>query len=107
MHIERTYTIQSFISYFETGRYIGIERKNRLCSSCPPKQPETEYHLLLTCPIYINIRNACSINFAWPNITLFINLMSTEKKRKQLRIANFLHIAFKQREKSIAQNLVL
>jgi len=28
------------------------------------------------------------INFTWPYITLFINLMSTENKRKQLRIAN-------------------
>jgi len=33
--------------------------------------------------------------------------MSTENKRKQLRIANLIYIAFKQRAKSIAQNLVL
>jgi len=33
--------------------------------------------------------------------------MSTENKRKQLRNAKFIYIAFKQREKNIAQNLVL
>ena len=32
---------------------------------------------LLTCPIYRKNINECSINFAWPNITLFINFMST------------------------------
>jgi len=49
---------------------------------------------LLTCPIYRKNINERSINFAWPNITLFINLMSTENKRKQLRIAKFIYIAF-------------
>ena len=38
----------------ETGRYIGIERKNRLCIVCSPKQPETEYHFLLTWIITMN-----------------------------------------------------
>jgi len=33
--------------------------------------------------------------------------MSTDNKRKQLRIAKFIYIALKQREKSIAQSLVL
>ena len=90
----------------ETGRYIGIERKNRHCIFCSQKQTETEYmyHVLLTCPIYRKIRNGCFINFAWPNIT---TSMSTENKRKQLRIAKLIYIAFKQRAKSIAQNLVL
>ena len=46
------------------------------------------------------------INFAWANITLFINLMSTENKREQLRIANLIYIALKQREKSIAQHFI-
>jgi len=36
---------------------------------------------------YRKNRNKCFINFAWPNITLFINLMSTENMKKQLRIA--------------------
>ena len=80
----------------ETGRYIGIERKNRFCIFCSIK----------TCPIYIKNRNEFFINFAWANITLFINRMSTENKRKQLRIANLIYIALKQREKSIAQNFI-
>jgi len=29
-------------------------------------------------------RNECFINFAWPNITLCINLMSTEKQDKTI-----------------------
>jgi len=60
---------------------------------------KTPRNRVLTCPIYRKIRNEWSINF-----TLFINLMSTENQRKQLRIAKFIYIAFKQREKSIAQN---
>jgi len=60
-----------------------------------------EYHFLLTWPIYRKIRYECSIYFTWPKITLFINIMSTENKRKQLRIAKFIYIAFKQREKTL------
>ena len=60
---------------------------------------KTTRNRVLTCPIYRKIRNEWFINF-----TLFINLMSTENQRKQLRIAKFIYIAFKQREKSIAQN---
>ena len=60
---------------------------------------KTPRNRVLTCPIYRKIRNEWSINF-----TLFINLMSTENQRKQLRIAKFIYIAFKQREKSLAQN---
>ena len=71
---------------------------------CSQKQPETEYHFLLTCPIYRKNRknrNECFINFAWPNIPLFFNRMSTENKRKHLGIAKFIYIAFKQREKTL------
>ena len=52
---------------------------------------------------YRKNRNECSFKFAWPNITLSINLISTENKRKQLRIAKFIYIAFKKSEKNIAQ----
>jgi len=53
--------------------------------------------------------NECSINFAWPNITLFINRMSTKQQEKT--IANVLQnspiLPLDKEEKSITQNLVL
>ena len=53
---------------------------------------------------YRRIRNECSFKFAWPNITSSINLMSTENKRKQLRIAKFIYIAFKKKRKKHCTN---
>ena len=40
----------------ETGRYSGIERQNRICEHCNNNFVESEYHFLLICPKYYELR---------------------------------------------------
>ena len=41
----------------ETGRHIGIERQNRKCAFCNTNDIEDEYHFVLICPLYNDIRS--------------------------------------------------
>ena len=40
----------------EDGRYRNIERNNRLCQYCQMNVIEDEFHFLLVCPAYRQIR---------------------------------------------------
>jgi len=40
----------------ETGRHSNISRENRLCTKCNLRMIENEYHFILVCPLYIEIR---------------------------------------------------
>ena len=40
----------------ETGRYERLPSEDRLCQMCNTEQPETEEHLLISCPQYIDVR---------------------------------------------------
>ena len=40
----------------ESGRYEGIERQNRICEHCNYNTVESEYHFLLICPKYYDLR---------------------------------------------------
>ena len=42
----------------ERGRYANIDRSNRMCKLCG-ESIEDEYHFLLVCHIYEEIRNEC------------------------------------------------
>lgn len=41
----------------EVGRYRNIPLDNRLCTLCPNRSIEDEFHFLCTCPIYNDIRS--------------------------------------------------
>ena len=41
----------------ETGRYIDSRREDRPCHNCNLGKIEDEYHFILQCPLYTNIRN--------------------------------------------------
>jgi len=40
----------------ERGRYHNIDRENSICTFCNSKAIENEYHFLLICPLYRDIR---------------------------------------------------
>ena len=41
----------------EKGRWKGIPRKFRYCTKCKSKQVEDEYHFLVSCPVYHDLRD--------------------------------------------------
>lgn len=79
----------------EEGRYRNIERDQRICNMCNMNAIETEYHFLLVCPRYRELRFEYLPNYycAWPNIQKFKSLMQTCQKSKLNQIAKFIYLA--------------
>ena len=40
----------------ERGRYQNVERNRRKCKNCNMNMVEDEYHFLLACPAYMDLR---------------------------------------------------
>jgi hypothetical protein len=41
----------------ETGRYVGLERDNRICEKCHMNVVENEIHFVIECPFYKEKKN--------------------------------------------------
>ena len=60
----------------ETGRHNGILRENRKCTFCDLNDIEDEYHFIIICPLYRDIRRDYIPNYyvknqAWTNLSLY------------------------------------
>ena len=78
----------------ETGRYNGIVRENRFCKLCNQNVIENEYHFMLCCSKYRNLRMKYNCNVAWPNKHIFNSFMTTMNKKKIHNIAKYIKDAF-------------
>ena len=68
----------------ERGRYRDIARSDRKCKLCTQNSIENEYHFLLSCPQYINLRRKYlkRCYWSWPTLNKFDNLMMSTNKKK-------------------------
>lgn len=88
----------------ETGRYFGIDRENRLCRLCNQHVIESEYHFLLCCNYYSDIRKKYLGTTAWPSLAKFVSIMSSNNKSKLLKLAKYLKDAFSRRNNTLDNN---
>ena len=79
----------------ETGRHFGIAGVERTCKLCTMGRVENEYHFLLACPFYKDLREKQLPRYYchWPNLHKFDNLMSKQSKMSNLRLSQFLYQA--------------
>jgi hypothetical protein len=86
----------------ETGRFENIDRNNRICRNCNMNMIESEYHFLLACPFYRELRHKYFKPYycQWPNLRKFETLMSSKSTRVLLNLAKFLYFANKTRNES-------
>ena len=56
-HILATLRLSSHKLNIEIGRHNKIERQDRKCIRCNSNHIEDEFHFVLVCPDYINLRN--------------------------------------------------
>ena len=79
----------------ERGRYNNIEPENRFCIFCTNRHIENEYHFLLICPIYSELRRMyLKPHFSrWPTLNKFDKLMSSENKKEVLNLSKFIYHA--------------
>ena len=86
----------------EIGRHNRIDRNNRICKLCNSNAIETEFHFVMVCPLYKDLRRKYIPFSSWPTVNRFIRYMDLSNKVMLLKIAHFFENAFKIRSEKIA-----
>ena len=58
---------------------------------------ESEFHFLLTCPAYRQIRQQYIDSSSWASVEKFTSLMRVVSKRRLLNLSKFIYFASKSR----------
>ena len=79
----------------EEGRYRNIPREDRICIKCNMNEVETEYHFLLVCPFYRDIRHRILPKYYchWPNMNKFKYLLKTLQSSTLRQLAKYIYEA--------------
>ena len=83
----------------EKGRHLNINREQRICNKCNMKVIENEYHFLLVCPFYTNIRKTYLKPYFchWPNVHKFESLMKSTHTKTILNLSKYIYYAMCER----------
>ena len=89
------FRISSHSLKIESGRYENVAREDRKCKNCNLNAIESEFHFLLVCPLYREIRKQYFKPYfcRWPTLRKFDTLMCTENKKTTLNVAKFIYYA--------------
>jgi hypothetical protein len=89
--------------FVEEGRYRNIDRNERICKLCNMNVVENEFHFLLVCPFYRELRITCLPKYynTWPTIQKFKNIVETKQKSLLVKLAKFIFLANKKRDSFI------
>ena len=68
---------------------------------CHQNAVESEYHFLLCCPAYIEIRRKFRIATNWPNIALFQNILANKSNTGIMNVARFISESMKLRDEAL------
>lgn len=81
----------------EKGRHQNIDRRQRYCTNCNLHQIETEYHFILICPKYADLRTRYIKRYfyTWPTTNKFTQLFTTKSKITTQNLARFIFNANK------------
>ena len=84
----------------ETGRWNNIPRMERLCDLCTSKYIEDEFHFLLVCPKYSDLRAKYIPDYFHnpPVLFKFILLLSSEKVVTIRKLSRYIFHATKRRQ---------
>ena len=91
----------------ETGRYNGTDRMHRLCKLCNQNVVESEYHFLLCCTKYTDIRNKYLGHQSWPSLNKFNALMSSKNSKILYKISKFIAEAFEIRTNALNDLIII
>ena len=93
------YRISAHILSIETGRYYNVDKNNRLCTNCDTSSIEDEYHFILECKKYSQIREKYIKKYYWRNPSTFklIQLLSVRNIKELNNLGIFLKSAEKLR----------
>jgi len=85
--------------FIEEGRHHNIARELRLCKYCNMNMIENEYHFLLVCPFYQDLRRKLLPNYycSWPSTHKFVALITTNNSTILKRLSSYINSANKRR----------
>jgi hypothetical protein len=84
----------------EIGRHTNVELENRLCKLCLNVNSyhiEDEYHVIMICPFYQELRNIYLSNDYPCNMFSFLSIMSTTEERDLTKLGCYITNAFQLR----------
>ena len=83
----------------ETGRHLGKERDRRRCFNCHDTI-ESEYHFLLVCPVYLNLRETHIPRkfYENPTVNKFNILVASGNDEIIKKLATFIYYGMKLRQ---------
>ena len=86
-----------------SGRKFIIPREHRLCTVCNQKKVEDEFHFLLQCPIYDELRRLYipSFFYNYPTYDKLSLLINTLNKTLLLNLSKFLYHAWRYRSQIV------
>ena len=87
----------------ETGRYVGEEPNQRLCTMCNNNEIEDESHFILNCNFYQDDRKTLLHDICIEDFTNSYDILKFLMSKKIRLLARFLESAYKQR-KSVMYN---
>ena len=76
----------------ERGRYHNIPKENRKCKFCLMNTIENEYHFLLICPKYSELRKQYLNSYycRWPTLNKFDRLLESKDNKTVLKLSKFI-----------------
>lgn len=92
------YRISAHKLNIETGRYHNIERQHRTCV-CNPSIVEDEYHFILICPLYTDLRQRLIKKYYYtrPSAYKLITLFNCTSIKQMRNFGKYLRLATDQR----------
>lgn len=87
----------------EVGRHRNIQRSERKCTFCNRDEIEDEFHFILVCPYYSDLRIKFIHNYFYtrPSVFKFITLLNSTKLKILNRLAIYLNKAVSLRKITI------
>ena len=84
----------------EKGRYENLPRDERKCIHCRSNMIENEYHFLLICPVYYDLRKQYLKPYycKWPTINKFNQLLECKNRKTVLNLSKYIYYASKRRQ---------
>ena len=81
----------------QSGRHEGTDVNERICTQSSMNVIEDEFHFLLVCPKYHNLRTQFfkPYYYRWTTLNKFKSLLSSQNTKQLLNLSKYLHTAFK------------
>lgn len=106
IHALARFRVSNHPLLIEKGRQLHLERDDRVCPFCIDQDlrtVETEYHFVLICAQYVELRKKYIARYYWKNPTMekFVALLKSDKVTTVNELARYVYWAMMDRAKKL------